>query len=796
MLKNYFKTAWRNIFRNKTATLINLFGLSVALVAFIFIALWVQNELTFDSYHKDARDIYLVQMKFNTETESSPLTSLPVADAVNKDRGVAAVARMAWWAGTLHVNGRLFDEKGGIAVDSDWFKIFDYDVINGDIQSFNNHPYSLLFTQSKAKQLFGNTNPIGQIIKLDTTLYVVRAIVRDNPVNSSFQFDMLVPMAARMVHRQGDKNNWGNLSYRTFVKINPHADVSSITGNVTALSQEMSKQSDFSIGVQPLRELHFDTRSSDPVFRRGSRTAVYVFSILAALLLITASINYVNLSIAKANARTKEISIRKIIGGSRLQLFLQFLTESFLLCLASLFISVVIVLATLPLFNQVTETGFQLSFFSPLLWGILLGTLLSAILLSGVFPAITMSFFRPLNYLRGFSILKFRNTAIRKGLVVFQFVIGVVFIIGTIVIFLQMRLAQTSAAQYNRSQVVSIRLPIQVLLKLNFDPQKVSLFERTLKTELQKNSSIQTVAAGSNSIEGSMNSNGIQNWYWNGMDTSYKGPVYYMSIDPEANSIFHLQLQEGRWFKEGGADKRNFVLNETAVKEFGIREPAVRQLFARSGGDTGVIIGVIKDYNFSSLYNKVGAMVISGNDGAELQTELFARIPAGGIPRAMDAITATWKQFVPDAPLEYQFMDQAFDNLYKDDLKLTRLVILFSCISIAISALGLFGLAAFVAEQRTREIGIRKVLGASVAQITTMLSKDFVRLVMIAIVIASPVAYWAMDAWLQHFAYRIDISWWIFVAAGAVALLIAVATTSGQAIRAAIANPVDALRSE
>ena len=539
MTKNYFKTAWRSISRNKVTTLINLFGLSIALVAFIFISLWVQNELSFDNYHKEAKDIYLVQMKFNLG-EPNPLTSLPVADVLKKERNVAYVARMGRWAGILNVNGNLFDEKTGVAVDSEWFKIFDYKVVSGDIYSFNNNPFSLIFTQSKAKQLFGNKNPIGQIVKLDTTLYQVRAIVKDNPINSSLQFDMLVPMAARLAHRSRDNNNWGNLSYRTFVKVYPNTNIASFTEKATALSRQTSARTDFALAVQPLHELHFDTKSLDPAFRRGNHTAIFVFSVLALVLLITASINYINLTIAKANARTKEISIRKIIGGSRTQLFFQFLTESFLLCLIALLISFFIMGLTLPAFNQLTETNFQLSVSSKILWSILSGTLLFSTLVNGIFPALTMSLYKPLNYLHGYTILKFKNVLLRKGLVVFQFVIGVVFIIGTIVIFRQMRLAQTSAAQYNRAQVVSFDLPSQLLKKLDYDQQKINLFYQTFKNDLQNHNILQSIALAGNSVEGSMNSRSVQNWYWNQMDTSYKASISYCADEPEAKNIFNL----------------------------------------------------------------------------------------------------------------------------------------------------------------------------------------------------------------------------------------------------------------
>ena len=794
MLKNYLKSAWRNIIRNKTTTIINLFGLSVALVAFIFIALWVQNEVSFDDYHEDAKDIYLVQMKYNAGGASS-ITPLPLADALTQDRDVKYVARMATWPGTLNVDGNLFDEKTGVAVDSGWFKIFDYKVVSGDIHSFNSNPFSLILTQSKAVQLFGNKNPIGQIVKLDTTLYQVSAIVKDNPVNSSLQYDMFVPMAARLAYRKGDYNNWGNASYRTFIKVYPNTNIASFTKETTALSQQLSAQTYFSLAAQPLHELHFDTKSNDPAFRRGSHTAVFVFSVLAILLLITASINYVNLTLAKANVRSKEISIRKIIGGNRTQLFLQFLTESLLLCLLALFISFIIMWITLPEFNTLTETNFQLSIGSKILWTVLCGTLIFTTLLNGVFPALTMSFFKPLSYLHGYTILKFKNVLLRKGLVVFQFVIGVVFIIGTIVIFRQMRLAQTSAAQYNRAQVVSFSIPFQLLQKLGYDQQKIDMFSQTFKNDLQSRSSLQNIALSSGSIEGSMDSRGAQNWYWSGIDTSFKSSVWHLTVEPETKNIFNLQLTEGRWFRNDNSDKKNYILNETAINELGIRQPVIGRLFARNGGDTGQIIGVIKDYNFSSLYNKIGPLVISDNND-DLKYLFFAKIAPGNITKAMDAIAATWKKFIPDAPFEYQFMNEAFDNLYKDDLKISKLVLLFSCMSIVISSLGLFGLAAFVAEQKRKEIGIRKVMGATVTQITTMLSKDFVVLVLIAIVIASPIAYWLMNKWLQNFIYRINISGWMFLAAAFAAVLIAVGTVSFQAIKAAVANPVKSLRNE
>lgn len=793
MIKNYFKTAWRSIVLNKTTTIINLFGMSVALVAVIFIALWVQNELSFDSFHKDARDIYLVQTTFRNEPSS--ITAFPVADAARKISGAKYAARMGWWTGILKTGEQMIDEKKGMAVDADWFKIFDYKVLSGNLDAFNNNPHSILFTETKAKQLFGKTDPIGQTIMLDTTLYQVRAVLKDNPINSSLQFDMMVPMAARMAHRKNDLTNWGNASYRTFVKLNKGTNVSGFENRFSNYAKELSGYAGSAYNLQPIADIHFDTRADDPAFRRGSRTAVYVFSILALLLLVTASINYINLTIAKSNVRTKEISIRKITGGTSKHLFFQFLTESFLMCLLALIVSIMIILLTLPAFNQLTETEFHLTLASPLLWIVSIATLVFTVLCNGIIPAATMSLFKPLDYLRGHTIVKLGNVFVRKGLVVFQSVIGIVFIIGATTIYMQMRLAQTSAAQYNRSQTLSVHLPSTLSKKLDYDQQKINQFSQLFKNELKKYPSVQNVALTSGSIEGGMNSNDIRSWYWTGMDTSLKASISYMTVEPEAKNIFNVQIVSGRWFNNQASDRKNYIINETAVATLGIHQPVIGQLFARSGGDTGQIIGVIKDYNFSSLYNKIDPLVICNNDD-QLRLEIFASLQKGSIPQGLAAVEVAWKKLIPDAPFSYEFMNEAFDNLYKNDLKISKLVWLFSCIAIIISALGLFGLAAFVAEQRRKEVGIRKVLGATVSQITAMLSKDFVWLVVIAFLIASPIAYWLMQQWLQNFVYRVKINGWIFLTAGVAAILVALLTVSVQSIKAAIANPVKSLRKE
>ncbi len=359
---------------------------------------------------------------------------------------------------------------------------------------------------------------------------------------------MFVPMAARLAHRHGDVGNWTNSSYRTFVKLHPNTTVSAFTANASALIARQSAHKAFSVSLQPLADLHFDNDSFDPAFRRGSRTAVLVFSLLAALLLISASINYVNLTFSEANIRTKEISIRKIVGGSARQLFLQFLTELFLMCLIALVLSFVIMSLSLPFFDRLTETDFRLSAASGVMWLVFASTLVVTTLLNGLFPAFTVALFKPLNFLRGTTILKFTNMFFRKGLVVFQFVIGIVFIIVTVVVFRQMKLAQDSAAQYNRTQVALFELPSQLLQKMDYDQGKMNLFSQTFRNDLRVQSFIRDIVFASCPPEGPMNTSGIQNWYWDGMDTSVKGTVARVTIEPGATNIFNLQIERGRWF--------------------------------------------------------------------------------------------------------------------------------------------------------------------------------------------------------------------------------------------------------
>ena len=797
MLKNYFKIAWRNLFRNKATTFINLFGLSVGMTAAVLILFWVQNEISFDNYHPDADNIYRITntLKVNASEawvwESSPM---PMADAAkNEIPEIEKSARLLTTGNIVfNINNKLFSEEKCAYVDKNWFGIFRYDLVSGDIMAFNQNPFSIILTETIAKKYFGNNYSAGKVIRIDNKNYTVAAVIKDNPSNSSFQFDVLIQLDAHLSNPETRKNDesWGNFGYLTFLKLRPDANASLVTKKLNAILIKNKKDNTVVAGLQPLKKIYFEEGLQSSVLAHGNEKTTYVLSALALLLLITACINYVNLTTAKASLRAKEVSVRKIVGAQRTALFYQFMAESLSVSLLSLLITLLLIQLSIPGFNALTEKHFLLSIKSITIWKVLLGTLFFATVLNGIYPAVLLSSFKPLNVFRGRSILKVRDSSLRKGLVVFQFTLSVILIISSIVIFKQLNFLQQSNPGYNASQIISLEIPFKTYLSLK-DNERETFF-RSLKQELLSQSSIEGVAsAGSPIVD--MNSLSTGNADWEGRDSNYNPSIAQFGVDADFEKVLGLKMKDGRWFMPGKADKHSYILNETAVQQFKLHKPVIGQHFTW-GGDTGQVIGVVKDFHYKSMHERIGPMVMYNNGGAGFY--VYIKTNPGNTMQALRVAENSWKKFIPAEPFNYTFLDDTFNNIYKADIKVSQIILIFSIVTIIISALGLFGLAAFTTEQRTKEIGIRKVLGATIINITSLLSKDFVKLVLIAIVIASPVAYLAMHKWLQDFAYRINISWWIFIAAGSLALIIALATISFQAIKAAITNPVKSLRTE
>ncbi len=805
MLKNYFKIAWRSFRANKWASFLNITGLSLGMAAALLILLWVQNELNFDNYHPAARRIFHLAIGHKAEPAKFGGTPFMLANAAQQEiPGIEKTARVmvANNGNTkiLGINNNFYKEKNLVYVDKNWFNIFQYDFVDGNAKVFTENPYSIIITEPLAKKYYGSKDAVGQLIHIDSNNYRVQAVVKENPSNSSFQFSIFLPMETLNV-KPADASSWLSFNFQTFVQLRDRTGAAAVEQqlNRILLQQEQLRSISFADGktdtiaaaLTSLPAMHFSSNITDLQLQHGDKNTVTIFSILGLLLLTIACINYVNLSTARASLRSKEVSVKKMMGASRQGLFAQFMTESLLTGFIALMITLLIVKLSLPWFNGFTEKNFVISVFNPGTWKIALFTLLITVVLTGVYPALLLSSFKPLNVLKGISILKVKSNGLRKTLVVSQFTVAVALTICTIVILQQLYFIRNNNEGYDRKQIFSVSLPAS--WNANRKEVKKIDFVNLVKNELSEQTVISNVTVSNDAIQNlRMSMGGIADWQ--GKQPNVDPLITPLSVDADFRDIFKLELKEGRWFEQGSlADRHNYILNETAVAEMGLQKPVIGQYFAVFG-DTGRVIGVVKDFHFRDYHNKINSSVLMNNP--DMKGTFFIQATPANMKRALAATEATWRKLFPQAPFEYSFMDEAFAQMYQSDLKTSKLVGLFSGVAIFISCLGLFGLVSFIAEQRTKEIGIRKVLGATVANITLLLSKDFVQLVILAILIASPIAWWAVSKWLEAFVYRINISAWIFVLAGIGAIGIALLTVCFRAIRAAIANPVKSLRTE
>ncbi|MFO7445785.1 MAG: ABC transporter permease [Ignavibacteriaceae bacterium] len=794
MLNNYLKIALRNILRNKTYSLINILGLSVGITCSLFILFWVQDELNYDRFHENADKIYrIVQHDNNGKNSRSPAQLAPAAaDAIPEINAYARIVKLPKLS-FRHENNAFYEDDG-IIVDPQFFKMFDFSLLNGNPKTFLSDPGNIIITESLAKKYFGDDNPINKTILIDGQNEVkITGVLKDIPTQSHIQFDFVMPFSLWEILNPSDVQSWGAFNYTTYLQLKDNVDINAVTINLNniAAGRIPSDLLPFwkSFELQPLVKCHTSADISNDQYL-GSFTVtedkdtIYMFIMISVFILILACINFMNLSTARSGIRIKEIGMKKVIGSSRAQLALQFLIEFFLISIIAFLFAIVCVELFLPYFNQISGKEIVINHANNLIP--YLSVILLVTFVGGFYPAVYLSSLNPVRILKGQFIGSVKTKRIRSLLVIFQFAISIILLIGTFVVYKQLQFIQNKKLGFEKENIVY--MPIT--------PNTGSKY-MTIKSELLKNPNILKVTAKDCLPTDSRRT--LVEFYWDEKQPGQEVLMELAGVDYQYFEMMNIKFAEGRSFsKEFSTDANAFILNEEAVKQTGIKSPIGKKF--TTWNKSGIIVGVIKNTNFKSLHQKVNPQVynIMNDTGTEAAYTgvILIKINSKTHIEALSYLKSTWERINPDSPFEYHFLDQTYEKLYLAEQRTQELFNYFSSIAIFIACLGLYGLAAFTAEKRRKEIGIRKTLGADIKTITAMLTNDFAVLVLISNIIAFPAAYYFMNKWLQDFAYRIDISLWLFIAAGFIALIIALVTVSFQAFKAATANPVESLKYE
>ncbi len=785
MLKNYLKIALRNIRRYKGYSFINIAGLAIGMACCILILLWVQDELSYDRFHENADYIYRVIQDINFADHSTTwaITQGPLGPSLKEDfPEIINTTRITSRRFRLTYNDKSFDERPGMA-DGSIFEMFSFPLIKGDPATALSDPNSIVMTKEMAEKYFGSEDPLGKTIKADNRWdFQVTGILKEVPHNSHLQFDSLIPFIfGRELNYTVD--NWRNSQFRTYVQLQEGIPAQEVIQKISGyLYEKPTLEKDARLNLQPLVRIHlysnyeFDTA-------HGDITYVTIFSIIAFFILLIACINFMNLATARSRNRAKEVGMRKVAGAHKTDIVRQFYGESIFLAFIALFVALTIVWLLLPTFNNLAAKELSMGVSGNLL--VLLGllgiTLLTGII-SGSYPALFLSAFKPVKTLKGSLRSGSKGSVFRKILVVFQFSLTILLIICTIIIYNQLNYMRNMKLGYDKEFLIYKGMRGDVRAK--FD---------SVKNELLQNPNILGVTATSSEpTYGYTFSNSL--WRWEGQDPDEETLMRAVFVDLDYFKTFGMEIVDGRSYsKEFPTDATEAIMvNEEAVKAMGMESPIGRRLSI--GNNNFKIIGVVKNYHFRSLRQEIDPLILIYSPGQ--CRVLFARLRSENIPKTIGYMEDIWKEFAPGHPFNYRFLDDALNDLYRSEQRIGTILKYFSILAIFISCLGLFGLASFMSEQRTKEVGIRKVLGASVSNIALLLSREFTKWVLLANVIAWPVAYFAMYKWLQSYAYSTNIALWSFILSGAMALVIASVAVSYQSIKAAVANPADSLRYE
>jgi putative ABC transport system permease protein len=804
MIKNYLKTAWRSLLQNKTTSLISTAGLAVGIGCFLLLATYILNELSYDRFNVNAdRIVRLIQHSRSVDDNEEQINAVTPTGPVPVFKqelseiadGVRVYNYSDYRPAAVQYRGQLFNERRMLMADGSFFKIFSFKFLEGNPASALSQINSVVITSSTAKKYFGNDDALGKILKVNSVRnLMVTGIIADVPPCSQIKFDLMgnYAMLARSATR-----NWNSSNDYSYFLLKPGTNIHTAEHRMNAYADNLFND-DIDKGhrswytLESLTSVHLYTKANDNLDVPGDIKYIYILSIIAVILLLLACINFLNLVTAKSIERAREIGVRKVMGAMRGQLFTQFIVEAAIITLVSLIVGLLLAWLSFAWFSNFTghQLGFQ-TWNIKLLIPSLLGLFIVVTLIAGTYPSLYLSAFKPIATLKGKSGSSAGSGFLRRSLVVFQFAISVFFIIGTIIAGRQLQYIQHTNTGINRSQVVVLDIG-------GIEYNKIKAFGNALMQ--QKN--VKSVSA---SYDSPVN---VRGGYTINKAEGKAGNTHLMvtAIPVERNFVntLGIKLIAGSDFTLGdeqrvldtNTDKRiyAFILNETAIKALGWQPDEAIGKQITMDGRQGEIRGVAHDFNFASLHQEISPIVLFPE--YDYFGKMLIKTSGANMVNTIDGIKQGWKSFFPDMPFEAHFLDQEYDELYKTDQRTGGILTVFTLITIFISCLGLFGLAIFSTKQRIREIGIRKVLGAGITNIVGLISWDFLRLVVLSVLIASPVAYYIMSKWLQGFVYRINIQWWVFVLAGGLAVVIAFLTISYQSIKAAVANPVKSLRSE
>jgi putative ABC transport system permease protein len=796
MLKNYLVISFRNLQKHFSYSLINILGLGLGLATCLLLVTWIRHELSYDKFHKKADRIHRVSLEYSfggqvAATSVSPTALLPaVLTLPEAETGVRVYNASSSNPFIVKYGDQLFHETDFYAADSTFFDVFSFHLKKGNPHQALSQPYSVILTESMVKKYFGEDDPLGKLLRVNNTQdYLVTGVMEDIPSNSLIQFDFLCSFSSLKAARS--KPIWWSANYQTFVVIQPQANLNALIEKTNAIvkeavASELTGESDYvRYNFMPLTDIYLKSDYAGEPEVTSDIQYIYIFSAVALLILIIACINYINLATARAADRAKEVGIRKVVGALRNQLFTQFIGESILITFFSFVFALFLTLIILPFFNDLTGKRFSSSLFlDPGFILTSIGILIVIAILAGAYPALAISSFKPISVIKGNFKTSGKGIWLRKSLVVFQFSISAILIMGTLIIVKQLTFIQSKNLGYDRESL--ILLPLDKETREVFDP---------LKTELIRNGAALQVGRGSESPVK------IQAGYSMSLPGGQGPGIITTGLIADEGYIptIGMELMEGRNFTREDRERRLkdticvFIVNEAALKALYLEPKDAIGKDVSMNGRNGEIIGVVKNFHFASLHTNINPLVIFPEDQ---YNKILVKLPSGDVAHQLEKVKAIYSTLVPHRPFEYEFVDEQYAALYTNEQRMETIFVGFATLAIIIACLGLLGLVAFSASQKTKEIGIRKVLGATLTNIIFLITKDFTRLVFISMLIGLPLAYWMMTQWLEDFAYKTEIGIWPVIISSVLCIAIALSIAGYQAVKVALTDPAKTLRNE